>query len=136
MSDADSNGVDIAVLALHRKAPQTLYAAVGGRGIAKTTQGGTRWSPINTGLADVGSSSADRWRLALDPSQPNILYAGATTGGVYKSSDGGGSWFSSGLEAARIRDLVIDSNQPADPLCRHAERGVQNHQRRWELGLR
>lgn len=52
--------------AIPRAAPQTVYATVSGGGIAKTVQGGRRWSLINAGLVDVGGFVADQWKLAFD----------------------------------------------------------------------
>jgi photosystem II stability/assembly factor-like uncharacterized protein len=106
VSATDLNGADVAALAIHRSAPQALYAATSD-GIFKTVQGGTKWSPINTGLADVGGFFADEWRLALDPTSPQTIYAGAGTGGVFKSTNGGTSWFPSGMAGIGIRDLKI-----------------------------
>ena len=51
----------------------------------KSTNGGTNWSRVNTGLTpDVGA-------LAIDPMTPATLYAG-TRDGVFKSTNGGVNW--------------------------------------------
>ena len=90
--------------AAHR--PLTLYTAIGNyggsaaNGIYKTTDGGTTWTRLTTGLP---TASAGRIALALAPSSPQTLYTsisddGSTGGnfgalvGLYKSTDGGASW--------------------------------------------
>ncbi len=35
-------------------APATLYAATGGDGVFKSTNGGESWSAVNTGLTNTG----------------------------------------------------------------------------------
>jgi photosystem II stability/assembly factor-like uncharacterized protein len=81
-------GVIAFVLALDPTTPTTLYAGTYGGGVFKSTDGGTSWSAVNTGL-----TSPTVQALALDPTTPTTLYAG-TWGGVFKSTDGGGSWSS------------------------------------------
>ena len=61
---------DVLVLALDPTTPTTLYAGTRD-GVFKTTDGGTSWSSVNTGLANL-----DIRALALDPTTPTTLYAG------------------------------------------------------------
>lgn len=82
--------------------PATLYACVGyGRGILKSTDGGTTWS----------ASGLPSCVLAFDPATPATLYAGG--GGVFKSTDGGTTWSASGLPNAVVSALAIDPSAPA-----------------------
>ena len=86
--------------------PLTLYTAIGdyggstANGIYKTTDGGTTWTQLTTGLP---TTNAGRIALALAPSSPQTLYAsisddGSTGGnfgalvGLYKTTDGGATW--------------------------------------------
>ena len=64
--------------------PTTLYVGTGG-GVFKSTNGGAKWSALNTGLI-VTSVGA----LGIDPATPTTLYAGG--GDVFKSMDGGAKW--------------------------------------------
>jgi photosystem II stability/assembly factor-like uncharacterized protein len=52
----------------------------------KSTDGGSTWSPINSGLACVIVNA-----LAVDPQSSSTIYA-ATDTGVFKSTDGGITW--------------------------------------------
>jgi len=86
--------------------PLTLYTAIGNyggstaNGIYKTTDGGTTWTQLTTGLP---TTNAGRIALALAPSAPQTLYTsisdtGKTGGnfgalvGLYKTTDGGANW--------------------------------------------
>jgi photosystem II stability/assembly factor-like uncharacterized protein len=72
-----------------------VYMYVGGgpeSAIFKSTDGGTTWNKIMTGMpkGDIG-----RIGLAVSPVNPDIVYAiveAAEGGGLYKSSDRGSSW--------------------------------------------
>ena len=78
-----------------------------GRGIFKSTDGGTTWKQLTEGLPAIGQAN-----LAISPSNPQVIYAvavgaagGGGTGGtgagggggnaamLYKSRDGGEHWF-------------------------------------------
>src|SRR5581483_7345671 len=92
--------------AIDPKDPQTLY--IGGKvtnqnlsqvssGVFKSTNGGSTWLSMNTGLPD----NADVSGLAIDPTNTQLLYAslrngtvdaGNLTGLVFKSTNGGNNW--------------------------------------------
>jgi photosystem II stability/assembly factor-like uncharacterized protein len=75
---------------------QVLFTTTGGSGvntIRKSTNGGTTWTPLTTGLPTNGY----RTQLAMAPSNHNVLYASiAASGGgllgLYRTSDGGNNW--------------------------------------------
>lgn len=78
--------------------PQTLYTTTGGYGpnlIKKSTDGGTSWTTLTTGLPAAGTS---RTQLAMAPSNTSILYASITNGsgygllGLYRTTDAGATW--------------------------------------------
>lgn len=74
--------------------PGTIYGLSSDRKILKSTDGGTNWSPVNSGLpADAGGRYGIT-SLAIDPQNPTTLYAGNALpgGGVFKTTDGGASW--------------------------------------------
>src|SRR5438477_10566441 len=77
----------INALAIDPQTPTTLYAGTSGPGVFKSTDGGTTWRAVNTGLDPRRCCFA----LAIDPQTPTTLYA-STDGGVFKSTDGGESW--------------------------------------------
>lgn len=59
-----------------------------GRGLLKSTDAGTTWQLITTGLP-ADNNSDERWNdMAIDPNATQTIYA-ALTGGLYKSTNGG-----------------------------------------------
>src|SRR5438477_1246775 len=113
-------GAYVYALAIDPWTPTTLYAALfidgtsGGHGVFKSTNGGSSWSPANTGLPQphpIGS-------LAVDPVNPAILYAGWNyiySGNVFKTRDGGGNWSAAtGINGnGNVRTVVINPQTPA-----------------------
>ena len=72
--------------------------------IYRTHDGGATWTPIVTGLHDMGPVNVVR----EDPKQPGLLFAG-TEREVYVSVDDGERWQSlrMNMPASSVRDLVI-----------------------------
>ncbi len=65
-----------------------------GRGIWKTTDGGSTWSHVMQNINFSGNDDI-RWGgdcIIYDPTNSNIIYAGGRESGLYKSSDGGSTW--------------------------------------------
>jgi photosystem II stability/assembly factor-like uncharacterized protein len=98
--------------------PATVYATItnsSGSRVFDTRDGGASWSDASTGLPGGTYFRV----LTIDARQSATLYVG-TDQGVFGSSDGGRSWTAanSGLTAIRIRDLVID---PEDPSTLYAQ---------------
>jgi photosystem II stability/assembly factor-like uncharacterized protein len=86
---ASHHGPDVMAVAPHPVDGAVLYAGTHEAGVLKTTDGGTAWTPANTGLKGV-----DVHGLAIDPNVPDKLHAlirdrGA---GLYRTTDGGGAW--------------------------------------------
>ncbi len=72
--------------------PSTVYAGSGssGSGVFNSSDQGTNWSEIITGLSAANVSA-----LAVDPAALATIYAGTSDtsgGGMFKSTDGGASW--------------------------------------------
>jgi photosystem II stability/assembly factor-like uncharacterized protein len=101
------------LLAIDPREPMTLYAAAAeeydgqgivkkGKGIFKSTDGGSSWRA-------VGLKGHIVWALAIDPRQRQTVYA-ATESGLFRSTDGGHSWsrFSRGLPPGGIETLAVD----------------------------
>src|SRR5262249_22178799 len=78
--------------------------------VFKSTNGGTSWAAINSGL-----TSPSVYALAIDFSSPATLYAGTSFDGVFKSTDGGTSWtaMNSGLTNPNVFALAMDPSAPA-----------------------
>jgi hypothetical protein len=97
----------INVLAIDPIAPITLYAGTDS-GVLKSTDSGSTWEVINTGLANLNVRA-----LIFDPTRPNILYAG-TKGGVFKSENGGENWnaLNAGLTNTLVYALAVDPAAP------------------------
>jgi photosystem II stability/assembly factor-like uncharacterized protein len=79
--------------------------ARGDSGICKSTNGGSSWTAVNTGL-----TSTIVYSLALDPTNSQVVYAG-THGGLCKSTNGGSSWtaVNTGLTSTyNVSSLAID----------------------------
>jgi hypothetical protein len=85
-----------------------------GGGVFKSTNGGTNWSAVNTGLTNTYV-----YALAIDPATPTTLYAGTWGGGVFKSTNGGTNWsaVNTGLTNTYVWALAID---PATPTTLYA----------------
>lgn len=64
-----------------------LYAVNYPNGVKKSTDGGSTWNPVNTGLPSVGSNVFCE-SVGYNGS---YLFAG-TQSGIYRSNDGGASW--------------------------------------------
>lgn len=73
--------------------PSTIYLALSGGGVWKTTDGGATWLPKTEALGSLSCGS-----LAMDPSNSSVLYLGlgdpfdGTGLGLVKSTDGGNTW--------------------------------------------
>ena len=99
-----------------RLTPTTLYVVTNNRGIFKSTNSGTSFAQINSGLPNMIGQVT---RLAIDPTNSQILYLGLSdVGGVYKSINGGTSWTlsSTGLSSPlgmAVGQITIDGNNPA-----------------------
>jgi photosystem II stability/assembly factor-like uncharacterized protein len=64
-------------------------------GVFKSTDGGTTWRPIDTGLPTFEADGLGRIGITVAPSQPSRLFAtvdARTHGGLYRSDDGGEHW--------------------------------------------
>jgi photosystem II stability/assembly factor-like uncharacterized protein len=73
----------------------------------KSTNGGTNWTAINTGLTNTFVNA-----LAINPQTPDTLYAGTDGGGLFKSTNGGTNWTATGLTSNTVYALAIDPQTP------------------------
>ncbi len=99
-------GEKVRALVIDPVTPTTVYAGTCGGGVFKSTDGGSTWAAINTGLTNPYVSA-----IAIDPITPNTLYAG-TGGKAFKSTDGGTNWVHTGLPSTAVRTIAIDPVTP------------------------
>lgn len=91
---------------------RTVFAAASDRTF-KSTDGGTSWHAVDSGLSDISIGS-----LAISPSYANdqTIYAGVYGRGVFKSTDGGINWtaVNTGLSYLGVTSLAISPNYSTD----------------------
>jgi len=100
----------VPAIAVHPQNRDVAWAGTLGKGVFKTTDGGSRWTAASTGLGDLNVEA-----LAVDPTRPDVLYAGTGSKGVYKSRDGGATWTASGggMKATEeIKALAVNPGRP------------------------
>lgn len=88
---------------------RTLYAAVVGRGVLNSTDGGRTWQPTGYQSARWGSDP----HLAAHPADPDVVYAGSMKG-FAKSTDGGRTWTAIN-EGFVVDDFFTLALDPIDP---------------------
>jgi hypothetical protein len=66
--------------------PNTVFVASSGYGVGTSTDGGTTWTKLNTGLPS-GLSLGDH-SLVVNPYNPKIMFVGTDTGVYYTNSGG------------------------------------------------
>lgn len=76
-------------LAIDPVNPDRLIVVTEGNGIARSTDGGQTWSPINTGLGDVTQFVS----VAIAPGGSGVVHAGSLNGGIFVSNNFGDTWF-------------------------------------------
>jgi hypothetical protein len=110
-------GGEVCTVVVDGRSPDTLYAAVFGGGILKSTDGGKSWRTASRGLPAFTGCD-----LTIDPDKPGTLYAGAL-GRIYKTVSGGSRWrlTDSGLPEAGLP--AIDPSKP-DTLYTKTRKGL------------
>jgi hypothetical protein len=71
---------------VHPTDPNTVLAATS-RGLYRTTDGGTNWVRLSSGLPSIGASVIGATDVAFDPVTPATAYAAFWGSGVYKCTD-------------------------------------------------
>lgn len=91
-----------------------VYAVTFGHGVYKTSDGGTGWVAINSGISNLIGVNGNISIVTVDPVAPQTLYlgyisnAGIGSGLVYRSTDGGTSWSQTAYAGGPVEDLAID----------------------------
>ncbi len=102
----------ITTVDVSKSSPGVIYCGTDDANVWVTTNGGTNWTKINTGLPY-------RWvtRVAVHPTQANVCYVtlsgykvDSTGAHVFKTTNSGATWASitSNLPNAPVNDIVID----------------------------
>lgn len=99
-----------------------IYATTQLQGVNKSTNGGSTWTPSNSGLTPwtgpLGAPFITVSSLVVDPASHQTLYIGTNGRGVYKSSDGAQSWTSVLSPMAVIQCLLaVPGTQTATYAC-------------------
>lgn len=120
-SRADLNSGRPTAILTHPTVPTTLYMAVAGSGVWKSTNadlaasGDWLWTNITDGLPSSSTQgNVSVGDLAMDPADPNTLYLGmgdplsVASMGFFVSHDGGGTWVQGGAmgQATSIRQIL------------------------------
>jgi photosystem II stability/assembly factor-like uncharacterized protein len=115
---AEAPAIEVLSLAIDPTKPATLYAGAKNAGVFKSSDGGTSWTAINTGLPSGISVST----LVISPMNPSTLYVG-TNQDVFKTSDGGESWRALNLTRS-VTAMLIDPQTPSRLYAAGACNGV------------
>jgi hypothetical protein len=99
----------IRALAIDPSNPTTVYTGTN-VGLFKSTNGGTSWTRLSSGLTSSSIRS-----VVIDPVTPATLYVGTNSSGVFKSTNSGANWtaMNSGLTNLNVRSLAIVPNAAA-----------------------
>lgn len=102
-------GGNIYSFAINPRDPSIIYTGTEGGSIYKSSNGGTSWTSVSSGLP-----KSIIWTLAINPNDPSIIYAG-TSFGIYKTTNGGSNWLSAntGISYLFIRSLAINPKDPS-----------------------
>ncbi|MEM7035116.1 MAG: YCF48-related protein, partial [Chloroflexota bacterium] len=82
---------------------QTVFIAVIGHGIYKSTNKGDSWSKVNRGLHNL---DIYRIRILKNKKGEQIILAASTKGGLYKSRNGGDDWYKVLGDQTRITSFM------------------------------
>lgn len=102
----------VVTLGMDAAHPAVMYAGTSG-GVYKTSDHGTHWQQVNTGLVPEGMVKTSRalgvTSVQVDPFTPDTVYA-ATLAGLYKTTNGAVSWVRIGesLQDQMIVAMVLD----------------------------
>jgi hypothetical protein len=98
----------IRLIALDPANSSTIYVAVADRGLFRSSDRGSSWEAINSGLPTKEVES-----LAIDPENPKTLYAGTHNDGLFVSRDGGKTWNPpQKLEVEPVKQIIASLMSP------------------------
>lgn len=101
----------IRFIALDPSSASIVYVGVVALGLFKSTDRGTSWDEVDTGLP-----SKDIESLAIDPTASSVLYAGMHNDGVYLSRNGGQTWTPPDqLTVEPVRQIIASLSGQSSP---------------------
>jgi photosystem II stability/assembly factor-like uncharacterized protein len=108
-SDLTKGIGSISAIAVASSDPNVICAGTSDGNLARTTDGGTSWQSINSGLPNRFVT-----RLVIDPSSPQTVYvtfSGFGSGHVFKTTNGGQSWvnISDNLPDLPVNAMALDT---------------------------
>lgn len=87
----DTAGTGLLTIAVDPWTPAHIYAGTRGKGIFKSTDGGTTWNSVS-GPPESHLATADVYDIAVDPAKPDNVYAAVSELGIIRSTDKGATW--------------------------------------------
>jgi len=82
---------NVHAIAIDPTTPLTIYAGTSGSGFFKSTNGGSVWTAMNSGMGGPNPTFINT--VVIDPANPATIYTGhGSSGGINKSTNGGASW--------------------------------------------
>ncbi|MBL8862220.1 MAG: hypothetical protein JNK02_09420 [Planctomycetes bacterium] len=96
-------------IAIDPNAPSTVWVATAGRGLFRTTNGGTSWAFQVGGTGSLSLNS-----VAYAPGSSSTIFTGGSSVAVWRSTDGGASFGQSSVGIGALDVYSIDSS-PLDP---------------------
>lgn len=91
---------------------------LGGVAVVRSTDGGTSWEIVNSGLQNNNASWDQAYSpVVVSPTDPNTIFVGMADG-LYMSTDMGNSWQLVGFQNEQVNGLAIDAN--AQPVSLYA----------------
>jgi uncharacterized repeat protein (TIGR01451 family) len=99
-------GGNVSALTQSPFSPDIIFAATRKAGVFKSTNSGSDWTPVNSGLTTLDVRS-----ITAAPDSGTV-YAGTELGGIFRSTNGGATWTNingTGLPVSpRITSIVLD----------------------------
>ncbi len=90
----------IAVLPWH---PNIMLEATQGRGVVRSTDGGSSWTTVT-------NATAAAWVVHVDTEHPGVVYAGTQADGIFKSVDEGKTWTAQNRGLVTLDVRAIDTS--------------------------
>jgi hypothetical protein len=109
-----ANGTGVPNVVVNPLSPGELYVSTYQQGFYKSSDCGSTWTKIDTGVNASTMDSGTAWLFVIDPITPNVLYADTFNGSainIFKTTNGGVDW--TPLWAAGSN--VAQAAQPVEP---------------------
>lgn len=122
--DLTAGSGTITAIAESKSNSQVVYVGTSDARVQVTTNGGTNWTLVTTGLPNRFIKS-----IAIHPTDPNTAFAvvsGFGTGHVFKTVNGGASWsnISSNLPDVPVNAILLDPGEPVNSIYIGTDLGV------------